>query len=370
LRQKIALVTSGLGTKYGGIGVVAESIKAALDPFCEVGVWQHPPFWPWLLRVSKLAAHAFVGSLRSPDLLIYDHLHLAVLHEILPTLRQVPYAVFLHGVEAWQPLSRSRRAALLDASLLIANSATTVSRARAANPWLPHVEVVWLGVSSTPNPSVVGQSRPVGLIVGRMSTAEQYKGHDAVLDAWPLILEAVPHAKLLIVGKGTDELRLRQRVQKEKLRTVEFCGRVSDTDRDLAYRSARLVFYVSTQEGFGLAGVEALSFGVPCMGLAGTVIEELFPNCEGVIIAKDSSKQSIAEAAIPIFGSAQLAARLGNAGRARVESTFLEQHFARRLRHALAPLIPSIERDQRNIPSPATPRQNSHGPTSLYRESV
>ena len=301
LRQKIALVTSGIGTKYGGIGVVAKSIKAALDPFCEVAIWQHPPFWPRLLRISKVAAHAFVGSLRSPDLIVYDHIHLAVLHEIFPALRRVHYAVFLHGVEAWQPLSPARRTALLNASLLIANSTVTVTKARDANPWLPRVQVVWLGVPPTPHATVVDRSHPVGLIVGRMSTAEQYKGHDAVFDAWPRITEAVPDARLVIVGTGNDELRLRRRAQKEGLTAVDFRGRVSDAERDLAYRSARLMFYVSTQEGFGLAGVEALSFGVPFMGLAGTVVEELFPHGEGVVIAKDSSAYSIAEAAVPVL---------------------------------------------------------------------
>jgi len=147
------------------------------------------------------------------------------------------------------------------------------------------------------------------------------------------------------VGTGTDEKRLRQRVQKEGLLAVEFRGRLSDAERDLAYRSARFVFYVSTQEGFGLAGVEALSFGIPFMGLAGTVVEELFPNGEGVVIAKDSSKCSIAEAAVPVLIDSGLAARLGNAGRAKVESTFLTQHFAWRFRHALAPLIPTIEKN-------------------------
>jgi hypothetical protein len=85
------------------------------------------------------------GSLNTPQQIIYDHVRLAVPHGGIPKLRRIPYVVFLHGVEVWQPMVGRRREVLLGASLLIANSATTVAATRAANPWLPHAEVVWLG---------------------------------------------------------------------------------------------------------------------------------------------------------------------------------------------------------------------------------
>ena len=100
-----------------------------------------------------------------------------------------------------------------------------------------------------------------------------------------------------------------------------------------------MLFYPSRQEGFGLAGVEAASFGVPFLGLAGTVTEELFPTGTGAVIAKDLSRESIAEAAIPVLRSAEYAAELGRAALARVNAVFLEEHFTSRLRRALAPLL-------------------------------
>jgi phosphatidylinositol alpha-1,6-mannosyltransferase len=340
LRKRVALVTSGLGTKYGGIGVVARSIRSALESCCSVCVWQHPPFWPRPLRVARVAIHVFLGSLNPPDLVIYDHVHLAVLHGTIPRLRRIPYVVFLHGVEVWQPLVGRRREALLGATLLIANSATTVSATRAANPWLPNVKIAWLGVSGTPQPIDAGKLPPVALIVGRMSSPERYKGHDAVMNAWPLIRSAVPDARLVVVGTGDDNPRLRRRMKDERLEAIEFRGRLSDAERDLAYRSSRLLFYPSEQEGFGLAGVEAAGFGVPVLGLAGTVAEELFPNGEGVVLAKDLGKDSIAKAAIPVLTDAELASSLGQAGHRKVQSTFLEEHFAERFRQSLGQLMP------------------------------
>jgi glycosyltransferase involved in cell wall biosynthesis len=218
------------------------------------------------------------------------------------------------------------------------NSATTETEARVFNAWLPEMEVTWLGVEGQNEITDVGSNPPIGLIVGRMASSE-VKGHDAVMDAWPLIRSYVPDAKLLIVGTGNDEGRLQTRVRAEQLADVKFCGRIDDAQRDHMYRSCRMLFYPSRQEGFGLAGIEAASFGVPLLGVAGTVTEELFPTGTGAVIAKDLSRESIAEAAVPVLRNAQLARELGRGASARVNAVFLKEHFAERLRRALAPLL-------------------------------
>jgi phosphatidylinositol alpha-1,6-mannosyltransferase len=333
------MITSGLGTRYGGIGVVTKMMVTALDPYADVVVWEHPPFWPRIARIPTVVWRVAWGSLKRPDLVIYDHVHLAVLHALIPTLWRIPYVVFLHGVEAWEPLAGRRRDALLHADLLLTNSATTVADARKVNPWLPKVEVVWLGVSKQSQAANVGASPPVGLIVGRMVDSERYKGHDAVLDAWPIIQAAVPDAKLIIIGGGNDADRLQRRIATENLRGVEFRGPLTDAQRDEIYRKCRLLLLPSKGEGFGLAAVEAASFGVPVLGLARTVTEELFPSGTGAVLAKNLDAASIAEMVIPVLADAGYAAELGRAARARVQSGFLEEHFAERFRKALSPLL-------------------------------
>ena len=216
MRARVALVTSGIGTAQGGIGVVAELIVAALREDTDVSVWRHTPSLPRMPRIGLAYVRALLGSLKRPDLVIYDHTHLAVLHAAIPLLKGIPYAVFLHGVEVWEPLVGRRRAALLGASLLLANSSTTEVLARVANPWLPKINVVWLGVQGQPCPTDQMSASPIGLMVGRMVSSERLKGHDAVLDAWPEIRAAIPNARLLIVGTGDDQRRLRQRVRNDR----------------------------------------------------------------------------------------------------------------------------------------------------------
>ena len=350
MRTKIALVTSGLGTRHGGIGVVAELIVSALEKDSDISVWEHHAFWPRVARIPAAVGRAFWGSLKTPDFVLYDHVDLAILHTIIPRLRPVPYGVFLHGIEVWRPVVGRRREALLGANILLVNSATTQNEARVFNPWLPNAEVTWLGVERQNELANVGSSPPVGLIVGRMADSERLKGHDSVMDAWPLIKSSVPDARLIIIGTGNDKHRLENRVKSEHLTGIEFRGWIDDAQRDQMYQSCRMLFYPSKQEGYGLAGAEAASFGLPVLGLAGTVTEELFPNGTGAVVAKDLSRKSIAEAAIPLLQSAQHAQALGRAAAARVNSVFLKEHFAGRLRRALATRLSVYEEVATDFP--------------------
>jgi len=338
LRRKVVLVTSGLGTAHGGIGVVSQSILKALASEHAVALWRHPVALPRLLRKGMFAAHALWGSFRKPDFVFYEHVHLAAIHPLLPRVRGVPYGVFLHGIEVWEPLVNRRREALLRANILLSNSATTVAAARSVNPWLPEVKVTWLGVPRRKTALHVGDLPPVGLIVGRMASVERLKGHDPVLDAWPEVRKSIPDARLLIAGGGNDQARLRRRVAQEQIAGVEFLGRLSDAERDQLYARSRLFFFPSKQEGFGLAGVEAAAAGVPVLGLAGTVMSELFPNGSAILV-NDLLASTITQAAVRVLGDSQYATALGLAARKRVEENFLEEHFIARFQAALRPLL-------------------------------
>jgi hypothetical protein len=59
----------------------------------------------------------------------------------------------------------------------------------------------------------------------------------------------------------------------------------------------------------------------------------------GAVFAEDLDGDSIARAAIPVLSDPEFAARVGQAGRARVQSVFLQQHFMGRFRKALSPLL-------------------------------
>ena len=151
--MKVALITSGLGTNHGGIGVVAQLIVSAFQDDTDVAVWEHPPLLPRFLRFGIIGIRTYLAGLKRPDFVFYDHVHLAALHATVPSLREIPYGVFLHGIEVWVPLLGRRQEALLGANVLVVNSATTEVLAREINPWLPKAKVVWLGVPGHHRPA-------------------------------------------------------------------------------------------------------------------------------------------------------------------------------------------------------------------------
>jgi glycosyltransferase involved in cell wall biosynthesis len=335
-RPRVAIVTSGLGPAQGGIGVVAQMIVRVLAPDCEVGVFRFHAGWPrWARWSEALTLTAARVVAYRPDFVLYDHVDLARLQWLLPTRRRPPYVVFVHGIEAWRPLDALRRRALERARLLLANSQFTVETTRRHNPWFPGATVVWLAASSGNVALPPSRREALALIVGRMDPSERGKGHDAVLDAWPAVRSALPDARLVVVGDGRDRARLEARVRAERLEGVRFLGFVDDAALGELRGTARVFLFPSVQEGFGIAGVEAASAGLPIVGVRGTVIEELFPAEGGALLAAEQTGSALVAPIVALLGDADRAAALGKLGQARASMEFTEPAFGARLRHAL-----------------------------------
>ncbi|NUQ76611.1 MAG: glycosyltransferase family 4 protein [Polyangiaceae bacterium] len=343
-RLRVMLVTSGLGNAQGGIGVVAEMIAEVLYENTDVLILRHHYEWPRPVRIADMVLRSAAFALARPDLVIYEHADLAQLHVTLPYLTRIPFVVFLHGDEIWEPFGGRRKEALLRADLLLTNSAFSVRKARVKNPWIPEAKVVWLGVPAPP-PHVAPFSErgPVALYVGRMAPNDPLKGTDLLLDAWGPIQKALSSSRLFLVGDGADRARLRERTRREGLSRVDFLGHIGDAARDALYQSSRAFLFPSQKEGFGLAAVEAASFGVPIVGIQGTVLEELFPGGSGTSLAAQATGESVAEAALKLLADPERAEQEGMAARDRVLSTFLRSHFRDRLRAAMAPLMARLK---------------------------
>lgn len=330
------LVSSGIGSRFGGIGAVAAMLARAMGP--ELVLWRHFHRWPRPFRRAALAARAVAGGVLSPQYVMYEHVDLSVLHARIPGLAGIPYAVFLHGTEVWKALDAGRTRALLGASLLLGNSRFTVEHARAVNPSLPEVKVVHLGVPARLDRAAAIASRPNRvLLLGRMSSAERYKGHDEVLECWAAVREQVPGAVLVIAGDGDDAPRIRERAR--GLPGVEFVGFVDDAERERLYGESRLVMALSSGEGFGLVALEASVRGAAVVGLAGTVIDEIFPPGVGPVRLASREPGAVAGMVTALLRDPERAQRCADSARALVEAHFLEEHAVGRFRAALSPWI-------------------------------
>lgn len=140
--------------------------------------------------------------------------------------------------------------------VLVANSEFT--RERIKKYYRREAGVIYPGVSlSEKTPKQVrddGEKRHHFLVVSRLTKSKKVE----------VAVEAFNKLKLplVVVGTGPEEKELKKRASGN----VRFTGFVDDSELENLYRGARALIF-PCEEDFGMVAVEALSFGVPVIGL-------------------------------------------------------------------------------------------------------
>jgi glycosyltransferase involved in cell wall biosynthesis len=170
---------------------------------------------------------------------------------------------------------------------------------------------------------------PVGLFVGRLVG---YKGLDVLLDA---VRGAALH--LVIVGGGPLYPELRRRIDADGLADrVRLVGEVADIDLPAYHQAADYLVLPSTTaaEMFGVVLLEGMACGKPVISTALTtgVRDVNVPQVTGLVVPPGDAA-ALRAAMERLAGDPALRARLGAAGRERVERHFtldgmVEQHLA------------------------------------------
>jgi glycosyltransferase involved in cell wall biosynthesis len=122
---------------------------------------------------------------------------------------------------------------------------------------------------------------PAEAIPGRIVSCgrlERYKGHQRIIEALPIVQRSAPDATLHILGSGPYERQLRARIDAlglEKSVTIEY---IKPDDRERMGESlgqAAVVAALSDYESHPLAVMEALTLGIPVVGLDTAGISDL-----------------------------------------------------------------------------------------------
>jgi phosphatidylinositol alpha-1,6-mannosyltransferase len=285
------------------------------------------------------------------DLLLFDHLGLARVQSFVPSSIRRPYAVFLHSIEAWEPLEGSRMRALRDAKIRVANSYFTAARVAAANPGIGPIEVCHLAlepnsVDRGPNPSdstansetqIVNQIRANSvLIVGRMLAIERHKGHEQLIRAWSLVKQSIPDAQLVVVGRGDDAPRLKQLAEQVGIGDcVLFTGPVSDRTLETIYDRVAVFAMPSGGEGFGIVYLEAMAHRLACVASVHDAAREIIVEGETGFLVEQVDIANLASKLTHLLGDAALRHRLGCSGFERLRAQFSFEAFQSRISHLL-----------------------------------
>lgn len=158
----------------------------------------------------------------------------------------------------------------------------------------------------------------VAMYVGRLSPE---KGVDVLLHATKQVLEHEPEFRLRIAGSGPSMAGLRDLAGSLGVASrVEFLGDVSEVGALL--REASMLVLPSRSEGLSIAILEGMSVGLPVVATrVGGTPEAVEDGATGVLVEPDDA-EGLAAQLLSVWRDPALAARLGRAGRARVESRF------------------------------------------------
>ncbi len=314
------------------------------------------------------------------DWIMYDHLGPARVQGLIPRPLERPYALFLHSIEAWSPLSAGRERILREAKVRIANSHFTARRVAEAHPSVGPIEVCHLALPPVQTLDDLAHAQlgddlalqpaahaPASkheadmlllnrvretsvLIVGRMFSSERHKGHDYLIEAWPQVKARIPDAQLIIVGNGDDATRLKAKVEERGLTdNIIFAGHVSDATLKQLYERVAVFCMPSNGEGFGLVYLEAMQNRLPCIASPADAAAEIVQDGITGLLIRQEEVAALAQGIAGLLADPTRRREMGEAGYARWQNTFGFENFERRLLTILGnsfPLAPALSLEE------------------------
>jgi glycosyltransferase involved in cell wall biosynthesis len=157
---------------------------------------------------------------------------------------------------------------------------------------------------------------PLLVAVGRLAPVKRF---DLLIHTFDTIRQLRPDARLVIIGEGPEEQRLKQLVEDRGLSSsVTLAGRVDRDELIATYREAALLVSMSHSEGWGMTITEAAASGTPCVvtdniGHQGAVVD----NHTGLLVADDAT---FAQNVVQVLGDSTVWAAMSTAAFAHSQS--------------------------------------------------
>ena len=166
-----------------------------------------------------------------------------------------------------------------------------------------------------------GEQRIDVLYAGRVS---REKGADLLAETFLRAREQDPRLRLVLVGGGPEEQRLRERVGEH----AEFRGWLEGVELARAYADADVFLFPSRTDTFGQVVLEAQASGVPVIAIAeGGPLSLIEHRSSGLLCAPDA--RVLADSVLELARSAPLRKRLAQGGLAAVQERTWERALKR-----------------------------------------
>lgn len=177
-------------------------------------------------------------------------------------------------------------------------------------------------------------------VVGKIARLFPLKGHDELMDAAPEIVRRVPKVRFFLVGDGILQNRLRDRAEKLGiLSNFIFAGLIERERIPEMISVMDVVVHTSLREGLARVLPQALAMGKPCVSFdIGGAAEVVVPDETGYIVTPGDAA-GLAAAVSRLLSDPQLRARMGEAGRRKVDPMFRAETMVAQIAALYAQLV-------------------------------
>ncbi|MDB4918251.1 glycosyltransferase family 4 protein [Mucilaginibacter sp.] len=215
-------------------------------------------------------------------------------------------------------LLKMEQAILKQASAVLSASKYTANKSSEYLSYNKEIEVLYNGIKTDLPARNISKSSKQVIFTG---TLVAKKGIYQLAKAWNIVNKSMPAARLLVLGKGSQQKAISHLTDKAKA-SVNFKGHVS-TDELYDHLSASAIsVFPSYAEAFALAPLEAMACGTAVINSNRTSGSELIDDkINGLLIDPDNIDQ-IATAIIYLLNNPDVCARLAKAGNEKVKEQF------------------------------------------------
>jgi glycosyltransferase involved in cell wall biosynthesis len=212
-----------------------------------------------------------------------------------------------------------QRAAYGCAHRIVANADAVRARLRREGVQARRIAVVPNGLDLDSLASRTTMRAPRRLVI--VANLRPGKGHDALIDAMPLVLQRFPDAQLAIIGEGTERAQLEIRARERGIAAaVTFEGHCDNVPARLA--DADLFVLPSESEAFPNAVLEAMAAGLPVIASSvGGIVEVVTDGSTGLLVPP-RDPGALADRVCRLMSDPALAHTLAARGRALVEARY------------------------------------------------
>ena len=279
---------------------------------------------------AKFALACMWATLRG-DRMVYDQLGTARAH-VLPPRFTKPAAVWIHGIEVWEQMRPDRLRIAKRIEFMLANTNYTRERAIRQHRVFESAHVCWLATLEDTLPEYPARldGPPNVLILGRLDNAA-YKGHKELIEAWPAVVNAVPNARLIIAGTGPLIEQYRSLAAASSAAcSIELIGFVSKSSLQELWKRTIVFAMPSRGEGFGLAYIEAMRWGIPVIASIHDAGVEINISHQTGINVDLRRPKVLVDSLVELLRDRDLARKLGSAGQRRWRESFCYSAFRTR----------------------------------------